>query len=309
MSLSAPLPPGVNGSLEVLPTAAGHVAFYAAYPDGINGQDSHNNPAPAPMLFVHSVNAAGSAAEIAPLFDHYRRSRSVYALDLPGFGLSERSDRKYLPRLMTDAILACLERIRTRHGGAAVHVVALSLSGEFAARAQLEHPQLFRTLVLISPTGFNGKPRRYGPAGATLGQPWLYALLGNPLWRDAVFRGLTRPSVIRYFLQRTWGSKKIDEALWHYDTLTTRESGAAYAPLYFLAAFLFSRDINALYEALQCPVWVSMATRGDFINYQGRYTVEGRSNWQFHCVDGGALPFFEDLDGFVARLDPFLVSS
>jgi hypothetical protein len=49
-----------------------------------------------------------------------------------------------------------------------------------------------------------------------------------------------------------------------------------------------------------------MATRGDFTDYRGRVTVEGRANWQFHLVDGGALPYFEDLHAFVTRLDPFL---
>lgn len=295
MNTSSVLPPALNGAMEILQTAAGDIALYTA-----------DTPSSLPpMLLVHSVNAAGCAAEMAPLFDYYRKTRTVYALDLPGFGHSDRSDRPYLPRLMTDAVLACLQRISARHGGAAVDVVALSLSGEFAVRAQAESA-LVRTLALISPTGFNGKPRRYGPAGANLGQPWLYRLLTKPLWREALFRGLTRPGVIRYFLQRSWGSKSIDEALWRYDVITTRQEGAANAPLYFLSAYLFSRDINALYEALQCPVWVSMATRGDFTDYRGRVTVEGRANWQFHRVDGGALPYFEDLNAFVARLDPFL---
>jgi hypothetical protein len=107
-------------------------------------------------------------------------------------------------------------------------------------------------------------------------------------------------------LQRSWGSKNIDEALCQYDVITTRQAGAANAPFYFLSAYLFSRDINALYEAVKCPVWVSMATRGDFTDYRGRVTVEGRANWQFHKVDGGALPYFEVLSAFVSRLDPFL---
>jgi hypothetical protein len=53
-------------------------------------------------------------------------------------------------------------------------------------------------------------------------------------------------------------------------------------------------------------VWVSMATRGDFTNYTGRSTVEHKANWQFHAIEGGALPYFEDLNSFVTRLDPFL---
>jgi hypothetical protein len=173
-------------------------------------------------------------------------------------------------------------------------------------RAQLEQPQRAGRLALISPTGFNGKPRRYGPPGATLGISWLYNLLSNRRWTDALYGGLTRPGVIRYFLERSWGSKNIDEALWRYDILTTQQPGARFAPLYFLSAHLFSNDINAMYEALQCPVWVSMATRGDFTNYRGRNTVESRENWQFHQIEGGALPYFENLAAFVALLDPFL---
>jgi hypothetical protein len=148
---------------------------------------------------------------------------------------------------------------------------------------------LVRTLVLISPTGFNGKPRRYGPPGESLGVPWLYALLTKRLWAGALFKGLTRPGVIRYFLRRSWGSKQIDETQWQYDILTARQTGAQHAPLYFLSAFLFSRDINDLYERVLCSVWVSKATRGDFTDYQGRHTVEGRPNWQFHPIDRGSL--------------------
>ena len=43
-----------------------------------------------PLLFVHSVNAAPSAIELKPLFQHFRASRPVFAPDLPGFGRSTR---------------------------------------------------------------------------------------------------------------------------------------------------------------------------------------------------------------------------
>jgi hypothetical protein len=48
-----------------------------------------------------------------------------------------------------------------------------------------------------------------------------------------------------------------------------------------------------------------MATRGDFTDYRGRQTVEGKPNWQFQKIEGGALPFFEDLTGFTEKLDRF----
>ena len=136
--------------------------------------------------------------------------------------------------------------------------------------------------------------------------PWLHRALRGPGWGGALFRGLTRPGVIRYFLERTWGSKAIDEELWRYDVLTTRQSGAEYAPLHFLSASLFSADIQNVYEALAMPVWMSHGVRGDFTDYRGKAIVEGRPNWSFSVFPTGALPYFEVADDFFAAYDAFL---
>ncbi len=294
------LTPALAAKRIDLDSPAGPLSLYSDRPEGIG-------VGLPPLLLVHSVNAAASAAEIAPLFAHYRQQRAVYALELPGFGFSDRSDRPYTPRLMTDALHAALTAIQAEQGGAAVDVLAVSLAGEFAARAKCEAPHSIRRLALVSPTGFRGTKLRYGQAGSTLGLPWLYRLLTWSGWRQGIFNTLTRPGVVRYFLRRTWGGPAIDEALWRYCVLTARQPGASNAPFYFVSAFLFSADINTLYEALDCPVWVSMATRGDFTDYQGRQTVDNRANWQFHVIEGGALPYFEDLASFTRRLDPFWV--
>ena len=281
-----------------LDAAGGRVSYYKSVPLG-----RFDLP---PLLLVHSVNASGSAAEVAPLFEHYRATRPVYAIDLPGFGFSSRAERAYTPRLMTDAVLLLIEKMRADHGKASVDVVAVSLASEYAARAQREAPGSIRRLALVSPTGFSRAKRRYGPPGSNLGLPWLYKVFTWPVWSDSIYRLLTKPGVIRYFLQRTWGSTAIDERLWQYAVLTTRQPGAKNAPFYFVSAYLFSNDINTVYEAIDCPVWVSMATRGDFTDYQGRTTVLGRPNWQFHAVEGGALPYFEDLRSFTALLSSYL---
>ena len=291
------LPLPLVGDYVELVADAGRIALYRAGPASQSPQ--------TPLLLVHSVNASASAAEVAPLFDHYRRTRPVYALDLPGYGLSDRSDRAYTPRLMTDALHAAVALIREQCGGGPVDVLGVSLACEYVVRLHSEAPNAVRRMALVSPTGFSGSKRRYGPPGSTRGIPWLYKALANPAWSGALFNALTRPGVIRYFLERTWGSTHIDEALYRYDVLTTRQPGAKNAPLYFLAAYLFSGDISSLYEAVDCRVWMSMASRGDFTDYRGRSTVEGRPNWQFHLVEGGALPYFENSDRFLALLDPF----
>lgn len=77
------------------------------------------------MLLVHSVDAATSAFEMRPLFERAAGFRSVYALDLPGFGASERGARNYDVRLFVGAILDLLELIAMESGEAAIDVVAL----------------------------------------------------------------------------------------------------------------------------------------------------------------------------------------
>lgn len=297
MTPNAALPPALGGDLVEFGAEPGMLRGYRMRPA--------TAAQAAPMLLVHSVNAAASAAEVRPVYEHYGATRPVYAIDLPGYGLSQRDDRTYTPRLMTDALHAALALIRRDCGDAPVDALAVSLGSEFLARAAVEAPASFRSLALVSPTGFSGGTWRTGAPGSTRAVPGMHAALSGP-WSDAVFRGLTRPGVIRYFLERTWGSKAIDEDLWRYDVLTTRAPGARFAPLHFLSGGLFSADIGSLYDALRLPVWVSMATRGDFTDYRQRRVLEGRPNWRFRALDAGALPFFEPQVAFIAEYDRFL---
>ncbi len=290
MSLPAPLP----GDVVQLDGSAGPLACYVASPG--KGR---------PLLLVHSVNAAASAAEVRPIYEHAQQSRPTWAFDLPGYGLSDRSDRSYTPRLMTDALHAVVAEMQRRHGPGPVDALAVSLGCEFLARAAAESPSSFRKLALVSPTGFRGARQRRGAPGSVVGAPWVLKLLQAPgPW---LFRGLTRPGVIRYFLERTWGSKAIDEALWRYDVLTTREPGAHHAPLHFLSAQLFSADITTLYEQLTPAVWMSHGTRGDFTDYRGAAAFATRPNWRLTVYpDTGALMYFERPAAFNADLDAFL---
>lgn len=291
------LPAALPGERIAWPSSAGQLSVYIA------GEGP-------PLLLVHSVNAAASAAEVRPLHAHYQARRTVCSLDLPGYGFSERSDRAYTPRLMTDAIHAATALIRARCGAGPIDALAVSLSCEFLARAAAEAPDQFRTLALVSPTGFRGLRPWRGPTGSTRGKAWLLRALRGPgsVWGGALFRGLTRPAVIRYFLQRTWGSKSIDETLWAYDVLTARAPGAEHAPLHFLSAHLFSADIHTVYEQLAMPVWMSHGVRGDFTDYRGQVIVEGRPNWQFSVFPTGALPYFEVPDDFFGTFDAFLAA-
>lgn len=205
--------------------------------------------------------------------------------------------------MMTDAVLTALEEIRRIHDVPA-DAIGLSLSCEFLARAAIEKPELVRTLGLISPTGFEGKARDDG--GGTRGQNWLHRILNFPLWSGSLFRFLTTKFVIRKFLQKTWGSKNIDEPLLEYDYQTTHQPGAEHAPYYFVSGYLFSKDILNIYQALRHPVWMVHGTRGDFVDYHHASRVKGRANWTFDIFETGAFPQFEALAPLAVSYESFL---
>ena len=289
------LPPALMGERLHIAGPAGEMSMYAAG-DG------------APLLLIHSINAAASAAEVRPLHEFFRIKRRVYSVDLPGFGASERRDCGYSPRMMTDAVLACVRAISGWHD-APVDALAVSLSCEYLARAAAEAPAFIRSAALVSPTGFRAGAARRAPAGTTRGKPLLYRLLRGPGWGGGLFRLLTRPSVIRYFLRRTWGSDGIDEELWRYDVLSARQPNAEFAPLRFLSGYLFSADIHTVYEALTLPVWMSHGVRGDFTDFGARTLVSDRANWRFSVFPTGALPYFEVPREFCLEYADFLAAA
>jgi pimeloyl-ACP methyl ester carboxylesterase len=286
-----PLPLALAGHCDQIDGNAGRLALYHLG----TGQ---------PMLLLHSVNAAATSAEVQPVYDYYAARRHVFALDLPGFGLSDRSDRPYTVRLMTDSIHAAAAAIRKRCGDRPIDVLATSLSCEFVARAAVEGAA-FRSLALVSPTGFSRR-KATSEQEKNSGNSWAYKVLTAPGWGRLLFRALTRPRVIRYFLRRTWGSSQIDEPLWHYDVLTAEQPGAEHAPLYFLSGQLFSHDILDIYQQLTLPVWMSRGIRGDFVNYRYTACVRHLENWRHSVFATGALPYFENPAIFFQQYNGFL---
>lgn len=297
MTAESTLPPALPGEQQAIRGRAGRICCYVA-------------GAGAPMLLLHSINAAGSAYEVRPIFERYAASRRVYAPDLPGFGGSERSDRDYSVRLYVDAVHDVVDEMARHRDETPIDALALSLSSEFLARAARERPERFRTLALVTPTGFGaGSEQLRGDPGSTREVPLVYGALRAGPWGRWLYGLLTRPASIRYFLRRTFGSDRVDEGMVDYDIATARQPGAEHAPLAFLSARLFSRDIRAVYEGLQPPVWLAHGTRGDFQDFRGADWARRSPGWTVQPFDTGALPHFERPAEFFAAYDRFLASA
>jgi len=207
-----------------------------------------------PLVLIHSINAAASAYEMSPLFNYFRSQRPVFALDLPGFGFSDRGSRTYSPQLYTQAILDFV----MSEVGETVDVVTLSLGSEFVARAAMQQPDWFHSLAMLSPTGFSRQQdRRSSQQASDQGMSAiLRPLFAFPLWGRAFYDLLATRGSIHYFLQKSFiGPVPTD--LVEYDYITSHQPGAQHAPFYFISGALFTPNVRQkVYEQVHTPTLV-----------------------------------------------------
>jgi pimeloyl-ACP methyl ester carboxylesterase len=295
------LQPPVNAERKFIRYRGLRAALYLSTPP-----PSANTAKSPPLVLLHSINAAASAAEVKPLFNQYGQVRPVLAIELPGFGGSERRRIDYTPRLMSECIARAVAHLREFGLYQPVDLMAVSLSCELAVRAALENPTAFRSLGLISPTGFESKrPERYED-DRTKDKPWLRLLLESGPWSKALFRLLTSEKSMRKFLQRTWGERDIDEELLAYNLLTVRQPGARHAPYGFIGGSLFTRGVMHLYQQVRHPVWMIHGTRGEFANVDGLERFAPVRPWAIDSINAGAMPYFQRPLEFAQRYDSFL---
>jgi pimeloyl-ACP methyl ester carboxylesterase len=289
-----PLPRALDADLHTLNSPqAGLLSYYA----DLRGTGR-------PLVLVHSINAAGCAYEMRPLFQHYRGQRPVYALELPGFGYSDRSDRVYSASLYVQAILDFLGEVVQ----APADVVALSLSSEFAAQAAVAAPSKINSLVLISPSGFTARNtgRSSQRANQSGSSDFFYKLFSFPLWGRAFYDLIATRRSIHYFLGQSFQGP-VDKGLAEYGYLTSHQPGAHHAPLYFVSGKLFTRDIRQrAYEKVTQPVLV-LHDRDNFVRFDELPgLLASRPNWRAERIQPTlGLPHFEQPEATTAALDGF----
>jgi pimeloyl-ACP methyl ester carboxylesterase len=294
-----PLPDAIPADRQVFfSEKAGRISFYV-----------DRKSAGRPLVLIHSINAAASAYEMKPVFDYYRTRRPVIAVDLPGYGFSERFPRMYTSELFVEAIIDLLATLT----GEPADVVALSLGAEFAARAAQEHPEKFHSLIMISPTGLGKRSRQMVPPteGAQGSGERAYRMLSLPVWRRALYDLIVTRRSIEFFLGKSFIGP-IAPGFVDYAYATSHQPGAEYAPLYFLSGSLFTPDVCArVYEKTTIPGLV-IYDHDPFTQFDKLPDLQMNNPlWQSARIKPSmGLPHFErsaetikTLDGFWSKLE------
>lgn len=232
-----PLTPAIQGDMGELTLPSGPVVRY------YQGPLQQGRP----LVLLHSVNAAPSAMEMKPLFDAFCAERAVIALDLPGFGLSERGPLAYSPQLFAEAIDTCVRALCPE----SPDIVAFSLTAEFVARALRDNATPCATFTAISPTGMGSRE----PPGPEVGDR-IASFLRLPGLGVGLFRLLTTRLSIRYFLGQAFVGS-VPKELTRYAWLSARQKDARFAPFAFLSMGLFTPNaLDTLYASVSVPMQV-----------------------------------------------------
>lgn len=250
-----------------------------------------------PLLFVHSINAAPSAIDLKPLFQHFRSYRSVYAPDLPGFGRSTRHVGMMTASEFAKNISSIIDQISSSEPP---DVIALSLGCEFVARAVVECGANVRSLTFISPTGFS---RRQPPP--LQAQKRLRRLFDFAGFGRGAFKLLRLERSIRYFYGMNF-SGSVPSELVAYALKTTRQPAAHEMPLQFLSMSLFTPNaVGSLYEKLDVPVLV-LFDEDPNVTFELFEQFEDSPIWQFKRIAPSlGMPQWEHPEKTVAAIESF----
>jgi pimeloyl-ACP methyl ester carboxylesterase len=96
------------------------------------------------VLLVHGYGS--SSASWRPILGELAARYRVLAVDLPGFGRSDRRDGDYTPQGLADALAAVLDA----RGVARAHVVGHSFGGSVVLAFALRHPERLAKLAVVS---------------------------------------------------------------------------------------------------------------------------------------------------------------
>ena len=200
----------------------------------------HSGP---PLIFIHGVGAGSSSFMWRKNFDVLARDFRVYAVDLLGFGFSEKpSTASYSADLYVELITDFIRGVT----GYPANIVASSLGAAYTIRVADEHPDLIKSMVLNAPTGADKLNTRPGMAGAAF-----YGLLQSPVLGTSFYNVMASERSIRDYSRKHlfYDHRRVTNRMVANFYATSHQQGAQHAIAAFLSGYL-NTDTRAAFSRL-----------------------------------------------------------
>lgn len=202
-----------------------------------------------PLLLVHAIHAAAWSYEWSGAIEPLARQRTVYAIDLLGFGRSDRPAIRYTASLYV-ALLSEFAKQVVRRPCA---IAASSLSAAYAIDLAARDPSRFPALVLCGPSGLTRLADGSTPASGVA-----RLAVETPVFGSAVFNGIVSRRSLRHFLELAYADKsRVTEGFVDIHYAAAHQPGARHAPAAFISRQL-DLDVRPALRRLAQPgllVW------------------------------------------------------
>ena len=278
------IPPGFGE--RSINTFLGHMVYYTAVDqpwDKDSAKESEKT-----LVFLHAFGGGSSAYEWSKVYPAFASEYRILAPDLIGWGRSNHPAKHY----QTEEYINIIHEFIEKTCDNPVTVIASGLTAAFTIRAAINRPELFKSLILVTPAGL-------AEFGTDYSQSIPAKLVKIPLLNQVLYSTGVASSVgVRSYLeQRQFAHpERVYSEIVDAYLESAQQPNAEYAALSFVSGDL-SFDLAEYINQLTVPTAIIWGRESEFTSPEiGRRLAE---------INPQAIRIFYHLDdvGFTPQLE------
>jgi len=243
-------PPGFGH--QVIHTSLGRMIYYTQTTAPWSIANISDLP---PLIFLHNFGGGASAYEWSKIYPAFAATHRILAPDLIGWGESAHPIRDY----QISDYLQIISEFITQTCSSPVTVVASSLTAAFVIRLAIQQPDLFKTLFLVCPSGFND-------FGQGAGRRLPLQVINTPLLDNLIYAlGAENEVAVRNFLQSFlfYKPQRVTQEMVLAYLNSAQQTNAKYSALAFLRGDLYF-DLSLYIQQLIVPTAILWGEKAQF---------------------------------------------
>lgn len=285
-------PPGFGE--KVINTSLGAMVYYTQTTAPWFNADTEDLP---PLLFLHNFGGGASAYEWSKVYPAFAATHRVLAPDLIGWGASAHPVRNY----QISDYLTTIKEFICQTCRQPVTVVASSLTAAFTVRLAISYPDLFRSLFLVCPSGFDD-------FGQGSGRRLPLPIINSPLLDNFIYTlGAENEIAVRNFLQSFLFAKpeRVSSEIVGAYLTSAQQPHAKFSALAFLRGDLYF-DLSLYIQQLQIPTVMFWGEEAQFTDIMLGRRLAGLNIPAIRdfcaIAQTGVLPHLETPEVFIGLL-------
>ncbi len=253
-----------------------------------------------PLIFLHSFGGGASAYEWSKVYPAFTANYRVIAPDLIGWGESAHPVRDY----GVDDYLTTIAEFITQVCTPGAIVVASSLTAALTIRLAVQQPDLFKALILVSPSGFDD-------FGQGAGRRIPLQVINTPLLDRLIYTlGAENEFAVRNFLERFLfaNPRRVSPEIVQAYLASAQQPNAIYAALAFLRGDLYF-DLSLYIQRLTKPTFMLWGESAQFTDIKLGQRLAQLNSSQIKIQEifkAGVLPHLEMPEVVIGLLQSYL---